>query len=399
MVPHLSRHTMFEESTNEHRNIVEANRALECLYDIEKIFSTTPTSATSYHHALERIENFLGFSGAAICLSNAGQQTAVMLASTPSEDEARLAFCQTRNCRACLGGHKPHEAIAVGGARVLQVPMVTSRSRYGVLSIKLPKHAKLNTRQLATLNTLGTRLAQFAETAKLRIEAEQQSLREERLAMARDLHDSLAHTLAYLNIQLLRLRNQLASEGKTNNFSDILTELSTGLSDANVQVRELITTFRLNMPQGSFEAAITHLAGQATARSKIHVQVNNAIPGALLTANEQINLIQILKESLTNTERHASAKSIWIRLYLRDDGNLTMEIEDDGIGMPLKRSANSRNKRYGLGIIGERAQILGGKIRFSRRKPTGTLVVLTFAPKSCQSLHMLENTQHEQQSS
>lgn len=390
-----TRHTALEKNTVDYGNILEKNRTLQCLYDIEKTFSTAPASATSYQSALDRIERLLGFSGAAICLSNADQQTAMMLAATPSESQARMAFCQTRNCRACLRGNKPREVTAVGGARVLHVPMVTGKSRYGVLLFQLPKKSKLNQEQLTTAKTLGSRLAQFAETAERHIDAERRLLREERLAMARDLHDSLAHTLAFLNIQLLRLRNRLATEDKTGHVSDVVNELSAGLSDANAQVRELISTFRLNMPQGGFEAAVSHLTSQCSAHSKMRVQVNNSIPGSLLTANEQINLVQILKESLINVERHAFAKSIWVRLYLKNNGILTMEIEDDGIGIPVNRSTSGRNKRYGLGIIRERARILGGKIKISRRRPTGTTVMLKFTPESCKSFRKLENTHHE----
>lgn len=391
------RRSVVEKPGNHRRDLAETTRALKCLYDIEKRFSAAPASSASYQYALDRIEHLLGFSGAAICLSNAGQQAAIMLASTPSESEARFAFCQTRNCRACLGGRKPHVATAVGGARVLQVPLVTSKSRYGVISIRLPEGGTLNSQQRATLGTLGTRMALFAESAEIRIESERRALREERLAMARDLHDSLAHTLAYLKIQLLRLRNQLGSGGQANGLADVMNELSQGLTDANTQVRELISTFRLSLPQGSFEAALTHVAGQSASRSKMKVRVHNAIPASLLTANEQINMVQILKESLVNAERHASAGSVWVRLYLRNDGILTMEIEDDGIGIPPGISTSRRSKRYGLGIIRERTRILGGKIRFSKRQPTGTTVILKFMPESCKSHHRLGVGPDEQQ--
>jgi len=386
---------VLEKKSKHDRYLTEETRALKCLYAIEKRFSGTPVSTASYQYALDRIEHLLGFSGAAICLSSAGQQAAVMLASTPSEREARLAFCQTRNCRACFSGRKSHETKAAGGARVLQVPLVTPRSRYGVLSIHLPKGGTLNSRQRATLSTLGTRLAHFAEAAELRIEDERRALRDERFAMGRDLHDSLAHTLAYLKIQLLRLRKQLRTGGQANGSADIVNELSQELTHANVQVRELISTFRVSMPPGGFEAAVADLASQSAARSKIHVHVHNTIPGSLLTANEQINMVQILKESLVNVERHASAESVRVRLYLRNDGILTMEIEDDGVGTPTGTSNSRLNKRFGLGIIRERTRLLGGKIKVSKRRSNGTMVVLTFIPESCKSNRMLEVKHNE----
>lgn len=142
---------------------------------------------------------------------------------------------------------------------------------------------------------------------------------------------------------------------------------------------------------------MTHVAGQIASRSKLNVRVNNGIPASLLTANEQINVVQILKESLVNAERHASAGSVSVRLHLRNNGILTMEIEDDGIGLPPGRSTGRRGGRYGLGILRERARILGGKIRFARRRPTGTTVVLAFMPESCKSNPMLETGSDERQ--
>ena len=395
MNPHPQRHVVFEKHNKVDRNLKEVTRALKCLYDIEKDFLAAPASAASYKSALNKIEKLLGFSGAAICLSNPGQQAAVMLAATPSEKQARLTFCQTGDCSACLAGSSPHEVTVSGGARVLRIPMITSKSRYGVLMIRLPEGVSLNSRQHTTLSTLGTRLAHFSEAAELRIEGERRALREERLAMGRDLHDSLAHTLAYLKIQLLRLRKQLGTDGQANGSADIVNELSKELTHANAQVRELISTFRVSMPPGGFEAAVADLASQSAARSKIHVHVHNTIPGSLLTANEQINMVQILKESLVNVERHASAESVWVKLYLRNDGYLTMEIEDDGVGIPIVTSNSRHNKRYGLGIIRERARLLGGKIKVSKRRSNGTMVALTFIPESCKSNRMLEVKHNE----
>ncbi|MDE2090921.1 MAG: hypothetical protein KGJ08_03335 [Gammaproteobacteria bacterium] len=385
MNPRPPRHAMIDKHGKVDRNLTEVTRTLKCLYDIEKDFSAAPASAASYQSALDKIEQLLGFPGAAICLSNPGQQAAVMLAATPSEKQARLTFCQTGNCRACLAGSRPHEVMVSGGARVVRVPMLTPKSRYGVLLIRLPEGVSLNSHQHATLGTLGTRLAHFAEAAELRIESERRALREERLAMARDLHDSLAHTLAYLKIQLLRLRSQLDVDKQSDGMTDIVNELSQGLTQANAQVRELISTFRVSLPPGGFEAAVADLVGQSSARSHVYVRAHNTIPGSLLTANEQINVIQILKESLFNAERHSSADSVWVRLYLRNDGNMIMEIEDDGVGIQTIKSNTSRNKRYGLGIIRERARILHGKIRVLKRRPNGTIVCLSFVPESCKA--------------
>ncbi|MDE2235639.1 MAG: hypothetical protein KGK44_08845 [Gammaproteobacteria bacterium] len=385
--------SMPDINTADNTNNLDNYRSLQCLYDIEKEFSSSPACASNYQHVLDKIDTLLGFSGAAICLSNAGQQTAVMLASAPTEHQARLAFCQTRNCRACLKGRKPRKVTAPGGTKILHVPMATPKARYGVLSVRLPEKSELPADQIAIIEAFGKRLAQYAETAERHLHDERRLLREERLAMARDMHDSLAHTLAYMNIQMLRLRNQFTSKSRVGgNLKEIINELSAGLSDANAQVRELITTFRLNLPHGGFEAAVTHLTGQCAIRSKMRVSVNNGIPGTLLTANEQINIVQILKELLANAERHAFAKCVWIRIFLQNDGLLIMEVEDDGIGIPVNRPSTGRNQRYGLGIIRERAKLLRGKIRISRRHPNGTLVVLRFVPESCDSMRLQDRS-------
>jgi two-component system, NarL family, nitrate/nitrite sensor histidine kinase NarX len=381
--PNTLHHAVRTHRNRRNRDPATANQELKCLYDIEKRFSAEPTAASSYQFALRKIEHLLGFSSAAICLSSAGQQTAMMLASMPTESSARLAFCQTRNCRACMRGRNLHTSPDVGGMSVLRVPLLTSKSRYGVISFRLPKGSVLNPGQRKILRTLGTRMAMFAETAELRGDSERRALQEERLAMARDIHDSLAHTLAYLKIQLLRLRNQLGKHERDVDLDKVVEELATGLTDANTQVRELISTFRLRLPHGGFESAVAQVAGQCAARSKMHVQVHNAVPASLLTAHEQINLVHILKESLINAERHASAGCIWIRLYLRDDIMLVMEIEDDGIGIPACKAVGRRNQRYGIEIIRERARLLRGKIRIASRTPSGTIVMLAFMPESC----------------
>ncbi len=92
-----------------------------------------------------------------------------------------------------------------------------------------------------------------------------------------------------------------------------------------------------------------------------------------LSANEQVHVLQVVREALTNIEHHAHARHAWVSLERGAGQAIEVTIEDDGVGI---RDEQSPRGHFGLSIMRDRAQSVGGQLVIERRQPTGTRVRL-----------------------
>ncbi|MGM8888387.1 ATP-binding protein, partial [Psychrobacter sp. 1U2] len=97
-----------------------------------------------------------------------------------------------------------------------------------------------------------------------------------------------------------------------------------------------------------------------------------------LSAAEQVHLIQIIREALSNVSRHAQAKNVTIDLGYDDESNyIALAVIDDGIGMS---GTVNQTQHHGLMIMKERAYKLGGDLIVTANEPTGVSVIVRFVP-------------------
>ncbi|MCP4287092.1 MAG: sensor histidine kinase, partial [Gammaproteobacteria bacterium] len=108
---------------------------------------------------------------------------------------------------------------------------------------------------------------------------------------------------------------------------------------------------------------------QATGIS-IHLLLSDQIP-ALSTAH-RLALYRTTQESLTNVQRHAQAKQVWLQLARRDD-TITLRVSDNGVGYPK----DTPETGFGLRGIQERVAQLGGQLRFETRPGGGAQLWLS----------------------
>ncbi|WP_336163020.1 ATP-binding protein [Acinetobacter ursingii] len=113
-------------------------------------------------------------------------------------------------------------------------------------------------------------------------------------------------------------------------------------------------------------------------KGRFDIELNNRIMTLNLSATEQINLIQIAREALSNITRHAQAKNVEINLAFDDeDKHIVMSISDDGVGMP---DTVDQTQHHGLMIMKERAHNLNGELSLAHYEPHGTIVTIKFVP-------------------
>lgn len=361
----------------------QSNQSLELLYNVSKCLAEAPQAASSYRYVLQETERLTGSSHGVICVAKRHPGgTALMLASSPDPEDARLHFCAHSTCLDCLGdGHTHIWPLADPKnppAQVLSVPLLEQGHNYGTLSLMLTDGVHAQPWQMQTIETVGRHLGVALGAAQRAAQERRIALLEERAAIARELHDSIAQSLSYSKIQVARLR-ACHPDGSDPRLAAIVEDLGEGLNSAYRQLRELLTTFRLQLPEGGLESALLQTVEEFSAKSGIPITLDDRLSHFLLSTNEEINILQIVREALANVEHHAHAHRAEVALWLEDGHAAVVRVDDDGIGLDARDSPAGH---YGLAIMRERAQSLDGILQVARSEAGGTRVELHFTPSA-----------------
>ncbi len=251
-------------------------------------------------------------------------------------------------------------------------------SALGILLIETEKDRFLENTEIQVLEITAKLLTMATKFHSHDEEGRRLAVLEERAAIARELHDSLAQSLSFMKIQLARL--QSAGDNKIKS-AEMIGELRQGLDSAYRELRELLTTFRVHMDLRGLGYAIQTTIDEFSQRSSININLDYRLVNCRLTVNEEFHMLHVLREALSNIVRHSKAKNVAIFLELRKNGNVVLTIEDDGIGF----TANTNTyDHHGQIIMKERANSLGGDLEVMAKRHGGTRVRLVFTPKSVQ---------------
>lgn len=195
----------------------------------------------------------------------------------------------------------------------------------------------------------------------------------ERQAIANEIHDSLAQSLVYT-----RLRTSLLLESIRKQNGRMATqyaqEIDEALESSQKTVRELITEFRCAMDPSGLMHALQTLTDQFRQRNDITLEYANLVACFELPLEYEIQVSHIVKEALANIAIHSRATHA--RLRVEYQGNCyVITIEDNGSGgctfTPIEG-------HYGMMIMRERAQRIGGEIKVESSTEFGTRVQLSF---------------------
>lgn len=217
-------------------------------------------------------------------------------------------------------------------------------------------------------------LAQVLHKDQTLLQHQRLLLMEERAVIARELHDSLAQALSYLKIQSTLLKRSFA-KGDTVKAEAAMQQIDEGLGNAYTQLRELLGTFRLSIGDANLGEAIGVMLEQLKPQTRAEIGLQYGLTDTDLEAGQHIHILQLIREAVLNAIKHANARRIDVSCETLADGNIQVQIADDGVGI---RGANSAVNHYGLSIMNERASKLHGQLTISEPPSGGTRVHLTF---------------------
>lgn len=256
-----------------------------------------------------------------------------------------------------------------------------------VLLIRRGKDKKISEQEASQIQTICNGFAGILGCAHKAQANRRIALYEERAVIARELHDSLAQSLSYLKIQTGRLQKILNQNPNSQNKNEIdidsadaiLGELRTNIDLAYAQLRELITTFRLTMNGRTLRQALRDSADEFENKSSVAITLDNRLFDDELSVEEEMHVLQIVRESLSNIVRHAMASHAEIYIYSESDGRISLIVDDDGIGIDEKRPPEHHQ---GLIIMQQRARSLGGEMTVMRSPTNGTRMKTNFVTRN-----------------
>ncbi|GAB3479984.1 sensor histidine kinase [Amycolatopsis cihanbeyliensis] len=219
-------------------------------------------------------------------------------------------------------------------------------------------------------------LGKQARAAELEREREAaRKVEQERLRIARDLHDLLAHTVSIISLHTDVAREALRDDPDTAQRS--LVSARTACSDVVRELRATLGALRgtdgAHVPAPGLDR-LAELVDTATAAG-LRVRVRTTGSPAPLPAISDATAYRVVQEALSNVLRHADARTVHIELDYREDA-VVLRIEDDG------RGSGQQPDSAGWGIVGmrERLALLGGELR-ARPRPGGGFLVQARIPE------------------
>lgn len=248
---------------------------------------------------------------------------------------------------------------------ILGLPLIRAFA-FGMIGHIVTRLITTQRQQESELLSANIKLSEHAVTL------EQLTTSRERNRLARELHDTLAHTLSGLTVNLEAIKI-LLGDGQPeilDRLDHALAKTRTGLTDTRRALKDL----RVKQVEDlGLKLALENLCHQASSRGDFELQLK--MPDILPDSSIQIEQVyyRIAQESLENIVKHAQAKHVRLSIFLAD-GRYSMEIEDDGIGFdPVQQTSLDR-----LGIRGmrERAAECGCQLELESQPGKGTLIKL-----------------------
>jgi two-component system nitrate/nitrite sensor histidine kinase NarX len=350
--------------------LTRSNRSLDLLYRSIIRLHGTPPGYEIFHKVLKDAEAILGLGNGTLCLKDDSVDKGQLIGTSKVINASSMCEKSANNCRDCQNATTKRLDTLPGGGQVLCFPLLDSDKRYGSLAIDIPPAVAVEAWQVQLLEALSHHIS-VAIAAEQRSEQHRRvALLEERAVIARELHDSLAQSLAYMRIQLSRLKSTLKDPDDPEDADEVMEELREGLNSSYHQLRELLSTFRLRIEGADLGVALAETTAEFADRGDLPIELDISIGSLILSPNEEIHLLQITREALSNIIKHAQATQAWVSLQLQADDTLQLLIEDNGIG--IQKAAFTHH--YGMAIMEERARALHGTLQYRSREGGGTCV-------------------------
>ena len=372
---------------------IEAQRArLAALYEVSAFLAEANTIDELTQGFARKVRAVMKADAVAVRWADDANQRYLMLASdcfpeTMLEAERSLlaGACACGNLRADARTRVipilAHEAQPVRGCAragfesLVSVPIRLQHRLLGEFDLFFRSPVTLSTEETELLDALASHLASALEGLRAEALEREAAVGEERALLARELHDSIAQSLAFMKIQVQLLRSA-AQRGQPEKLNSILDELDAGVRESINDVRELLVHFRTRTNTENIEQALQETLQKFEHQTGLPARLEVHGDGLPLPADVQVQVLHVVQEALSNARKHAGASHV--SLEVRKGQRWRFAVRDDGAGFNLSQVRGESH--VGLKIMRERAARIGGEVEITSAHGAGTTVTLTLPP-------------------
>ena len=254
-------------------------------------------------------------------------------------------------------------------------PLMTEGQVLGAIFLGATRKRAFTNRHVDFLTTMSHQIALTVWNTQLYNQLDQMAVLKERFRLSREIHDGLAQTLGYLNLQTDRLAG-LVGTGRTADAILEIELMRQSLQAAYVESREAIEGLRLEIERpDEMVARLREVVGQFQRQSGIQAQLSVdpleiSVPPAIA-----LQLLRIVQEALGNVRKHSKASRVDVHLKLTGK-EMEISVADDGQGFPEVMLPDLTRQHFGLATMRERAASVGGALSVATGPGQGTRVTV-----------------------
>ena len=367
------------------------NRELALLYDASAFLQHPQALEPLCQGLLARICDYFEADGGAVRVLDASRNNLHMVAQQGMSAEL-VAHEQCIKVGDCLCGEAALRKVAVvhdlrkidpgralachrqGFATLSVFHIRAQQVHLGFFNLHFRHPKTFDAREQSLLETLGQLLGTAVENLRLGAREREMAVWEERNLVAQGLHDSIAQGLNFLNLQVQML-DQSVKDQKMDDVAEIVPLLRAGVQQSYEDVRELLHNFRSRLAEGNLIVSLESTIDKFRRQTGIEAELVADVDGAPFPREQQLQLLFIVQEALSNVRKHADAASVVVRLEDRD--NFTLSITDDGVGFDPAQLDDKGDVHIGIHIMRERARRIDAALALTSQPGSGTSITLT----------------------
>ncbi len=254
--------------------------------------------------------------------------------------------------------------------------LIGPSEQVGVILVGERGLEQFHQRHITLIQGMAEQMAVLIQNASQIAGLEYKIMMDERMRLAREIHDGIAQTLGFLKLQVAQMISYL-ERGDRDRLLQALRLSYTTLASAYQDARQAIDGLRITpeIENGNpLERWLSQTAVEFSANGSantLEISLVRLDVRAVLLPEVHAQLIRITQEALSNVRKHAHARHAWISCF-QDASDVILEIQDDGDGFAVDDIPGP--SQYGLRGMRERAELMGADFQVISRPGFGTTV-------------------------
>jgi two-component system, NarL family, nitrate/nitrite sensor histidine kinase NarX len=367
---------------------------LEALYGVTTLVANTSLLEPLARGFVERFVTLTRADGVALRVADVDSTSFVLIASHGIPE----VIANSENCMTAGACHCGQPAAT--SARVIPIRTSSDTSNFlcanagfrtvvtlpvrqldrviGEVDLMFYSDYALSNAERSLFDAICTHLAAAIENIRLGATAREAAVAQEREFIARELHDSIAQSLAFLKMQVDVLRSALRSHDSMLTDQTV-EDIAVGVRESYADVRELLMHFRTRTSDSDIESALRTTLRKFEHQTGIAPTLRLQGHGIELPSDTQLQVLHIVQEALSNIRKHSQATKV--EVIVQRHPLWRFEVQDNGCGFDDETRASDET-HVGLRIMRERAERIGATLQIDSEASGGTRVVLALGETS-----------------